>query len=111
MKEVFDLDSQSYIGTQAGLTEDEKAFFSYFVPVRGMSEQIVKVLDTSEKSIKDGTSRTGNLVIYGNKGSGKTALAINVIKTLQKTRHQRKGKVAITDADRFSTKDIHETIR
>lgn len=111
MKEVFDLDSQSYIGTQAGLTEDEKAFFSYFVPVRGMSEQIVKVLDTSEKSIKDGTSRIGNLVIYGNKGSGKTALAINVIKTLQKTRHQRKGKVAITDAGRFSNKDIHETIR
>ena len=60
----YDLEAQSEIGLKAGLTEEQKKLFSYFVPVRGMSEQIVDVLEADKRCKKRfGTSRTGNIVI------------------------------------------------
>ena len=111
IKEKFDLEAQSHVGTQAGLTEDEKKIFSYFVPVRGMSEQIFEVLENDRFSDREGTSRTGNLLVMGQQGSGKTALAIDVVKAIQKNRRQRKGKVAIISAEALNGKDIHQLIR
>ena len=71
----YDLETQSGIGTRAGLTEEQKKLFSYFVPVRGMSEQLVDVLEQDKNCTnRGGTSRTGNLLIIGNKGNGKHAI-------------------------------------
>ena len=103
----YDLAMQSGIGTRAGLTEEQKKLFSYFVPVRGMSEQLVDVLEQDKNCTnRQGTSRTGNLLIVGNKGNGKTVLAVDVVKAIQKQRNIRQGKVAIVTGDSLNKKKI-----
>ena len=75
----YDLEAQSEIGIKAGLTEEQKKLFSYFVPVHGMSEQIVDVLENDKRCrTRYGTSRTANLLVVGRKGSGKTVLAVDM---------------------------------
>ena len=103
----YDLGVQSGIGTRAGLTEEQKKLFSYFVPVRGMSEQLVDVLEQDKNCTnRQGTSRTGNLLIVGNKGNGKTVLAVDVVKAIQKQRNIHQGKVAIVTGDSLNKKKI-----
>lgn len=107
----YDLEAQSEVGTKAGLTEEQKKLFSYFVPVRGMSEQLVKVLE-EDKNCKTryGTSQVGNIVIAGRKGSGKTVLAVDIVKAIQKARRIKHGKVAIVKAEALNKKDAREIL-
>ena len=103
----YDLEAQSEIGLKAGLTEEQKRLFSYFVPIRGMSEQLVEVLDADKKcKNRFGTSRTGNLLIIGRKGSGKTVLAVDVVKAIQKQRKIKQGKVAIITGESLNKKEL-----
>ena len=103
----YDLETQSGIGTIAGLTEEQKKLFSYFVPVRGMSEQLVDVLEQDKNCTnRKGTSKTGNLLIIGDKGNGKTVLAVDVVKAIQKQREIRQGKVAIVTGESLNKKKI-----
>ena len=103
----YDLETQSGIGTRAGLTEEQKKLFSYFVPVRGMSEQLVDVLEQDKNCTnRKGTSKTGNLLIIGDKGNGKTVLAVDVVKAIQKQRESRQGKVAIVTGESLNKKKI-----
>ena len=103
----YDLETQSGVGTRAGLTEEQKKLFSYFVPVRGMSEQLVDVLEQDKNCTnREGTSRTGNLLVIGRKGSGKTVLAVDVVKAIQKQRKIRQGKVAIVTGESLNKKKI-----
>lgn len=105
----YDLRTQSGIGTRAGLTEEQKKLFSYFVPVRGMSEQLVDVLEQDKNCTnRKGTSITGNLLIIGNKGNGKTVLAVDVVKAIQKQRNIRQGRVAIVTGDSLNKKKISD---
>ena len=105
----YDLKAQSGIGTRAGLTDEQKKLFSYFVPVRGMSEQLVDVLEQDKNCTnRKGTSCTGNLLIIGNKGNGKTVLAVDVVKAIQKQRKIRQGKVAIVTGDSLNKKKISD---
>lgn len=107
----YDLKMQSGIGTRAGLTEEQKKLFSYFVPVRGMSEQLVDVLEQDKNCTnRKGTSCTGNLLIIGNKGNGKTVLAVDVVKAIQKQRKIRQGKVAIVTGDSLNKKKISDIV-
>ena len=108
----YDLETQSGIGTRAGLTEEQKKLFSYFVPVRGMSEQLVDVLEQDKNCTnRKGTSRTGILLIIGNKGNGKTVLAVDVVKAIQKQRDIRQGKVAIVTGESLNKKRIGDIFR
>ena len=108
----YDLETQSGIGTRAGLTDEQKKLFSYFVPVRGMSEQLVDVLEQDKNCTnRKGTSRTGNLLIIGNKGNGKTVLAVDVVKAIQKQRDIRQGKVAIVTGESLNKKRIGDIFR
>ena len=107
----YDLELQSGIGTRAGLTEEQKKLFSYFVPVRGMSEQLVDVLEQDKNCTnRNGTSKAGNLLIIGNKGNGKTVLAVDVVKAIQKQRDIRQGKVAIVTGDSLNKKKIGDIV-
>ena len=102
----YDLSATSEIGLRAGLTEEQKQLFSYFVPVRGMSEQIVEVLDNDRREQREGTSRTGNIVVIGHKGSGKTVLAVDIVKAIQKQRNLKQGKVAIVTGESLNKKEL-----
>ena len=105
----YDLSGQG--AKRAGLTEEQKKLFSYFVPVRGMSEQLVDVLEQDRNCTnRRGTSNTGNLLIVGNKGNGKTVLAVDVVKAIQKQRKIRQGRVAIITGEALNKKKISDII-
>ena len=107
----YDLEAQSEIGIKAGLTEEQKKLFSYFVPVHGMSEQIVDVLENDKRCrTRYGTSRTANLLVVGRKGSGKTVLAVDIVKAIQKNRKLKQGKVGIVTAESLNKKDVSHII-
>lgn len=107
----YDLEAQSAVGIAAGLTEEEKKLFSYFVPVHGMSEQLVDVLN-KERQCRNryGTSRIGNILVVGEKGSGKTVLAVDIVKAIQKGRKFKQGKIAIVKAESLNSKDISSIV-
>ena len=107
----YDLSATSEIGLKAGLTEEQKKLFSYFVPVRGMSEQIVEVLDNDRRAQREGTSKTGNLLVIGRKGSGKTVLADDIVKAIQKQRSLKQGKVAIVTGESLNKKELTNIIQ
>ena len=107
----YDLSATSEIGLKAGLTEEQKKLFSYFVPVRGMSEQIVEVLDNDRRAQREGTSKTGNLLVVGRKGSGKTVLAVDIVKAIQKQRNLKQGKVAIVTGESLNKKELTNIIQ
>ena len=107
----YDLSATSEIGLKAGLTEEQKKLFSYFVPVRGMSEQIVEALDNDRRAQREGTSKTGNLLVIGRKGSGKTVLAVDIVKAIQKQRNLKQGKVAIVTGESLNKKELPNIIQ
>lgn len=107
----YDLSATSEIGLKAGLTEEQKKLFSYFVPVRGMSEQIVEVLDNDRRAQREGTSKTGNILVVGHKGSGKTVLSVDMVKAIQKQRNLKQGKLAIVTGESLNKKELSNIIQ
>ena len=108
----YDLSATSEIGLKAGLTEEQKKLFSYFVPVRGMSEQIVEVLDNDRRAQREGTSKTGNLLVIGRKGSGKTVLAVDIVKSNPETEKSgNRVKVAIVTGESLNKKELTNIIQ
>lgn len=108
----YDLSATSEIGLKLGLTEEQKKLFSYFVPIRGMSEQLVDVLEQDKVCKKRyGTSRTGNILVIGHKGSGKTVLSVDIVKAIQKQRRMKQGKVAIITGDALNKKNLISIIQ
>lgn len=94
------------------LTEEQKAIFSYFVPVHGMEEQLYKALNGIITRLRTkGPASTGNLTIQGNKGCGKTVLATSIIKVLQKEGVFGNGKVGKIEAGAFNKKDVRQLLR
>ena len=107
----YDLSATSEIGLKAGLTEEQKKLFTYFVPVRGVSEQIVEILDNDRRCRnRKGTSATGNIVVIGKKGTGKTVLAVDIVKAIQKQRRIKQGKVAIVTGESLNNKAITDVV-
>ncbi len=93
------------------LTEAQKKLFSYFVPVKGMSEQLANVLEADKTcTTRHGTSSTGNILLVGRSGSGKTVLAINLVKAIQHARRMRTGKLAKISAASLNKKLVREVL-
>jgi hypothetical protein len=89
------------------LTDEQKAIFSYFVPVKGMETQLCRMLTGTVRHLKeDRTASTGNIIIQGGQGCGKTMLATSIIKVLQKECGHPAGKVGKIDAQTLNRKDI-----
>lgn len=93
------------------LTDEQKAIFSYFMPVKGMEEQLCSALAKAAQHLRaDSTASTGNLIIQGGQGCGKTTLATSVIKVLQQETGYPKGKIGKIHANALNQKDIEKLL-
>ncbi|GHU44601.1 hypothetical protein FACS1894111_12130 [Clostridia bacterium] len=89
------------------LNDKQREMFSYFIPVSGMEQQLIGVLEGAfQKKKNSNTSSTGNLAIKGGRGSGKTMLATNIIKVFQKAAKRSGGRVGKISAEALNTKDL-----
>ena len=103
-KEEVSEDTEQY-----QLTDDEKEVFSYFTPINGMEKSLCVTLQNLRKTVAETNSaKTGNIIIFGGKGSGKTTLATNIIKVLQEETGKPVGNVGKIDAKRLNEKDIKQ---
>lgn len=94
------------------LTDAEKTIFSYFMPVKGMEKQLRQALTGATHHIKhDATASTGNLMILGGHGCGKTTLATSVIKVLQQETGKLDGKIGKIQAEALNQKDIGQMLK
>lgn len=94
------------------LTEAEKTIFSYFMPVKGMECQLRQALTGATHHLKhDATASTGNLMILGGHGCGKTTLATSVIKVLQQETGKLDGKIGKIQAEALNQKDIGQMLK
>lgn len=94
------------------LTSEQKAIFSYFVPVKGMEGQLCQALTGAMRHLEeDHTASTGNIIIQGGRGCGKTVLATSLIKVLQKETGHPNGKVGKIEAAILNEKNIQELLR
>ena len=94
------------------LTNEQRAIFSYFIPVKGMENQICKAYNGIIDHLnKKGNASSGNLIIQGEQGCGKTMLAISFVKVLQKVRQQSTGKLGKIDASALNKKDAQQILR
>lgn len=93
------------------LTQDEQYIFSYFSSIAGLREQIAMALSEAKKKVKmDKTSRSGNIVVTGDPGSGRTTLGIRFAKVLSKSKGETSARIAKIYAEDFNNKDIPSTI-
>ena len=94
------------------LTEEQKAIFSYFVPVKGMEAQLCKALSGIVANYNsNGGAAKGNLIIQGSEGCGKTVLATSIVRVLQKECGHPNGKVGKIYADALNKKDVQQLLR
>ncbi|MCR5677337.1 MAG: hypothetical protein K6G13_04830 [Agathobacter sp.] len=93
------------------LSPDQKAIFSYFVPVKGMEDQLCMALTGAIRHLKeDDTAKTGNIIIQGGRGCGKTVLATSIIKVLQNETGKLAGKIGKINADALNRKDVQSLL-
>lgn len=89
------------------LTPRQKEIFSYFTPVTGMEQQLCQALTGAKTHLKNATnSKTGNIIIQGVRGSGKTVLAVNLIKALQEEIGKPGNNVGKIEASMLNLKEI-----
>ena len=93
--------------TISKLSKELREIFTYFVPITGMEEQICQALTgASQHLTKGATAGTGNMIIQGGSGSGKTVLATSMIKALQKETGKPNGKIGKIEASVLNQKDV-----
>lgn len=88
------------------LSPQEKDLFSYFMTVAGMEKQICEAMDgIINREVPTG-SKSGNLLIEGGSGSGKSALAMNIIKAVQNKQNTNRNQVGKISAAALNKKDM-----
>lgn len=93
--------------TISKLSKELREIFTYFVPIMGMEEQLCQALTgASQHLTKGATAGTGNMIIQGGSGSGKTVLATSMIKALQKETGKPNGKIGKIEASVLNQKDV-----
>ena len=93
--------------TISKLSKELREIFTYFVPITGMEEQLCQALTgASQHLAKGATAGTGNMIIQGGSGSGKTVLATSMIKALQKETGKPDGKIGKIEASVLNQKDV-----
>lgn len=93
------------------LTEDQEKIFAYFTSVSGMKKQLITLLSEDGAYADREDSKTGNLIITGHPGNGKTTLAIDIVKAFQKQRQKKGGKLAKVSGDGLNKKDPEAVVK
>lgn len=94
------------------LSNEQKAIFSYFMPVKGMEAQLCEVLASIVNRLNgEKCSSTGNLIIQGSQGCGKTVLATSIVKVLQMECGKPNGRIGKIDAEALNKKDLHQLLK
>lgn len=89
------------------LTKEQAQMFHYFASVKGMGEQLSTLFKGTPRIGKMNSS-SGNLVVTGRQGNGKTTLAIDIVKALQKQKWLEGKKLAKISAQKLNQRDISE---
>lgn len=93
------------------LTKDERYILSYFSGIQGIGESVAAALAGAKKKIAmDKTSKSGNMVITGLPGSGRTTLGVRIAKALSLEKKESSARVAKIYADDLNKKDIAATV-
>ena len=94
------------------LSPEQKKIFSYFVPITGMEQQLCQVLEGAlHRKGNDNTSTSGNILIIGGRGSGKTVLATDFIKVIQKSSKHSGGKVGKITGEALNQKELSQLLK
>jgi len=87
------------------LSDEHKKVFSYFAKIPGMDQQLLDALYGVYRFAGDKTSKRGNVAIMGQRGTGKTRLAENIVMAICKDLGLSAVKVACTDGEKLNQKD------
>lgn len=82
-------------------TESFKRIFKYFTEIDGVSDQILSALESIDE-----ISDKGNIIIMGDSATGKTTLAVDIIKAAKKSRNITGNKVARITGEAMNQKDV-----
>ena len=88
------------------LNDEEEKLFKYFSFIPGMKEQLVEALKDTQMAAADQTSATGNVIVMGNRGSGKSTLSGLLVKAICHELKMPAAKVARISAQQMNGKDI-----
>ncbi len=100
----------SEMAVNAGhLTREQASLFAYFTSVKGMSRQLSVLFQEDDRGDRKNSS-SGNLVVTGKQGNGKTTLAIDIVKALQKQKRIAGKRLAKVSGQKLNSKDIYEVI-
>lgn len=107
LPQIADPEAFEVPDTITQLTKEQKEIFTYFVPIKGMEQQLCQAMTGAIQHLSKGTNAgTGNMIIQGGKGSGKTVLATNMVKAIQQESGKLTGKVGKIEASVLNKKDV-----
>lgn len=110
--EITEPEDETGFEAVTSLGEELRGIFTYFVSIKGMEEQICQALTGAARHLITGKdASTGNMVIQGGSGSGKTVLATAMVKALQKETGKPKGKVGKIEASALNKKDVASLLK
>jgi hypothetical protein len=98
--------------TIKSLSGEQREIFTYFVSIKGMEQQICQAMTGVVNHLLQSTSSaTGNMVIQGNQGSGKTMLATSIIKAVQNEIGKPNGKIGKIEASSLNKRDVADILK
>lgn len=108
LPEIAEVDLEEDGGRQpiTKLSREQKAIFSYFVPVGGMEQQICQALEGTVSRLEQPGNHKCGLTIQGGRGSGKTVFSASFVKALQKETGVLNQKVGRIDGAVLNRKDM-----
>ena len=112
LPEITEPEDETGFEAVTSLGEELRGIFTCFVSIKGMEEQICQALTGAARHLITGKdASTGNMVIQGGSGSGKTVLATAMVKALQKETGKPKGKVGKIEASALNKKDVASLLK
>ena len=92
------------------LKDELRELFDGFLNVRGMEAQIATAIRQTLAKGSDRTSRSGNILIFGGHGAGKTTLAMALARAIAQEQGKEYVKMARIYSTDLNRKDIAATI-